>query len=97
VDDATVNSGSLLTDMEPSINPPKEIDDPEDFKPADWDDREKIPDPDATKVSSHSSTIPVGSCPPPSIPRSRPRFLLSRLPSLTSSLSPSPLDPGTIC
>lgn len=36
--------------MEPSINPPAEIDDPEDFKPADWDDKEKIPDPEATKV-----------------------------------------------
>ena len=38
--------------MEPAINPPAEIDDPNDFKPADWDDREKIPDPDATKVGN---------------------------------------------
>ena len=38
--------------MEPAINPPAEIDDPNDFKPADWDDREKIPDTDATKVSN---------------------------------------------
>ena len=49
VDDAVVNSGSLLEDMTPPINPPSEIDDPKDFKPADWDDRQKIPDPDATK------------------------------------------------
>lgn len=46
-----VNSGTLLADLSPPINPPEEIDDPDDFKPADWDDREKIPDPDATKVS----------------------------------------------
>lgn len=51
VDDAMINSGSLLEDMSPPINPPAEIDDPEDSKPTDWDDREKIPDPDATKVS----------------------------------------------
>lgn len=42
--------------MEPAINPPSEIDDPEDFKPADWDDREKIPDPDATKVIHYTTT-----------------------------------------
>lgn len=46
-----VNSGSLLEDMVPAINPAAEIDDPEDFKPADWDDNEKIADPEATKVS----------------------------------------------
>lgn len=49
VDTAEVNSGSLLTDFTPPINPPKEIVDPEDKKPESWDDREKIPDPDAVK------------------------------------------------
>ena len=38
-----LNHGSLLEDFEPSVNPPAEIDDPEDFKPSDWDEREKIP------------------------------------------------------
>ena len=43
-------TGSLLEDFEPPVNPPREIDDPEDKKPADWVDQEKIPDPDAKKV-----------------------------------------------
>jgi hypothetical protein len=41
--------GSLLEDFNPSVNPPKEISDPEDKKPEDWDERSKIPDPSATK------------------------------------------------
>lgn len=32
------------------MNPPKEIDDPEDKKPEDWVEEAKIPDPEATKV-----------------------------------------------
>lgn len=40
VDQSVVNSGSLLEDLEPPINPPREIVDPEDKKPTDWDDRE---------------------------------------------------------
>ncbi len=28
-------------DFSPSIVPPKEVDDPEDTKPTDWDDKEK--------------------------------------------------------
>lgn len=32
------------------MNPPAEIDDPEDKKPADWVDEQKISDPEATKV-----------------------------------------------
>ena len=43
-------SGNLLEDFTPPVNPPKEIDDPEDEKPADWVDQKRIPDPDATKV-----------------------------------------------
>ena len=49
VDRVKVNEGSLLVDMEPPVNPPKEIDDPEDTKPDDWDEREKIIDSTATK------------------------------------------------
>lgn len=37
-------NGTLLEDFEPSVNPPKEIDDPKDTKPEDWVDTAKIPD-----------------------------------------------------
>lgn len=49
VDDVEASSGSLLEDFTPSVNPEKEIDDPEDLKPADWVDEEKIVDTEATK------------------------------------------------
>lgn len=49
VDQAVVNSGNLLTDMTPPINPAAEIEDPDDHKPEDWDERPKIQDPDAVK------------------------------------------------
>ncbi|GAB1601729.1 calnexin-like isoform X1 [Argonauta hians] len=49
VDGTVVNEGNLLEDMTPAVNPPKEIEDSKDQKPADWDDREKIADPDAVK------------------------------------------------
>ena len=49
VDKKTVNSGSLLKDFQPAVNPPVEIDDPSDLKPEDWDEREKIVDPKAKK------------------------------------------------
>lgn len=42
VDRNIVNEGSLLTDFSPPVNPPKEIDDPKDFKPESWDEREKV-------------------------------------------------------
>jgi len=42
-------SGDLLTSMEPPINAPKEIDDPEDFKPADWVEEAKMNDPESSK------------------------------------------------
>lgn len=41
--------GNLLTHMKPSVNPPKEIDDPEDLKPEDWVDEPKMDDPNASK------------------------------------------------
>lgn len=47
-------SGSLLEDFEPPVNPPKEIDDPEDKKPEDWVDEQKITDPEAKKVCQQS-------------------------------------------
>lgn len=42
LDQKVVNEGSLLTDFTPAVNPPKEIDDPKDFKPENWDEREKV-------------------------------------------------------
>lgn len=42
IDHKVVNEGSLLTDFTPPVNPPKEIDDPKDFKPENWDEREKV-------------------------------------------------------
>jgi calnexin len=44
-----LKDGNILEDFNPSVNPPKEVDDPEDTKPNDWIDDPKIADPDATK------------------------------------------------
>lgn len=41
IDNKLINSGNLLEDMEPSIIPSKEINDENDRKPVDWDEREK--------------------------------------------------------
>lgn len=49
IDQSSVSRGSLLQDVVPPVNPPKEIDDPHDSKPDDWDERAKIPDPEAEK------------------------------------------------
>ena len=37
-----MSQGSLLTDLNPAINPNKTIADPEDKKPEEWDEREKL-------------------------------------------------------
>ncbi|KAL4707456.1 hypothetical protein ACJJTC_000100 [Scirpophaga incertulas] len=57
VDNAEVNSGSLLEDFTPPVNPPAEIDDPTDKKPDDWDEREKV-DPNATKPEDWDEDAP---------------------------------------
>ncbi|KFB48341.1 AGAP005032-PB-like protein [Anopheles sinensis] len=59
VDHKTINEGSLLTSFTPPVNPPAEIDDPEDRKPQNWDDREKIPVPDATKPDDWNEDEPA--------------------------------------
>eukprot|EP00761_Pharyngomonas_kirbyi_P012434 gb/GECH01012461.1/.p1 GENE.gb/GECH01012461.1/~~gb/GECH01012461.1/.p1 ORF type:complete len:533 (+),score=161.12 gb/GECH01012461.1/:1-1599(+) len=41
--------GSLAHDFDPPIQPPEQVDDPEDKKPEDWVDDPKMPDPDAVK------------------------------------------------
>lgn len=58
VDKSKVNEGSLLTSMEPAVNPPAEIDDPTDSKPEDWDEREKIVDPAAAKPADWDEDAP---------------------------------------
>jgi len=58
IDYKMVNFGTLVEHFEPPVNPPAEIDDPEDFKPEDWDDREKIPDPSAVKPDDWDESQP---------------------------------------
>ncbi|XP_044727577.1 calnexin-like isoform X2 [Chrysoperla carnea] len=58
VDHKIVNEGSLLEDFTPPVNPPAEIDDPNDKKPEDWDEREQIPDPDAMKPDDWNEDAP---------------------------------------
>jgi len=52
IDQKLIKRGSLLNDLmfKPPVIPPTEIDDPDEKKPEDWDDRAKIPDPDAKKT-----------------------------------------------
>ncbi|KAG9092704.1 hypothetical protein FRC06_011828 [Ceratobasidium sp. 370] len=50
--------GNLLESFEPSVNPPKEIDDPEDKKPSDWVDDPKMPDPAASKPDDWDEDAP---------------------------------------
>merc|ERR1719203_1018337 len=58
IDKETKKSGSLLEDFEPPVNPPKQIDDPEDEKPEDWVDEANIPDPEATKPEDWDEAAP---------------------------------------
>ncbi|XP_076878617.1 calnexin [Brachyhypopomus gauderio] len=59
IDRTVVNSGSLLSDVTPSVNPPAEIEDPDDHKPEDWDERPKIQDPDAVKPEDWDDDAPA--------------------------------------
>ncbi|XP_061896001.1 calnexin [Entelurus aequoreus] len=59
VDQTVVNSGNMLTDMSPPINPLAEIEDPDDHKPEDWDERPKIQDPDAVKPEDWDEDAPA--------------------------------------
>ncbi|KAJ0179605.1 hypothetical protein K1T71_005317 [Dendrolimus kikuchii] len=59
IDNKEVNSGSLLEDFTPPVNPPEEIDDPNDKKPEDWDEREKIVDPTASKPEDWDESAPA--------------------------------------
>ncbi|XP_008047458.1 calnexin isoform X1 [Carlito syrichta] len=59
VDQSVVNSGNLLSDMTPPVNPSREIEDPADQKPEDWDERPKIPDPEAVKPDDWDEDAPA--------------------------------------
>ncbi|XP_076630553.1 calnexin isoform X2 [Colletes latitarsis] len=59
VDNKVVNSGSLLDDFTPPVNPPLEIEDPSDVQPEDWDDGEKIPDLSAVKPDDWDEDAPA--------------------------------------
>jgi len=50
--------GSLLEDMSPAINPPKEVDDPTDIKPEDWVDEMSIIDVNAKKPDDWDDDAP---------------------------------------
>ena len=42
IDNEVVKEGSMLEEFEPPINPPEQIDDPEDSKPEDWVDEAQV-------------------------------------------------------
>lgn len=58
IDNESKKTGSLLEDFDPPVNPPKEIDDPKDSKPANWVDEEKITDPAAVKPNDWDEDAP---------------------------------------
>lgn len=58
LDGKMVGRGNLLEDFDPAINPPKEIVDPNDKKPLDWDDRPQIDDPHAEKPDDWDEDAP---------------------------------------
>uniref|UniRef100_A0A8C2HF08 Calnexin n=1 Tax=Cyprinus carpio TaxID=7962 RepID=A0A8C2HF08_CYPCA len=59
IDQTVVNSGNLLNDMTPPVNPAAEIEDPDDHKPEDWDERPKIQDPDSVKPEDWDEDAPA--------------------------------------
>jgi len=56
IDHVVLKSGNLLEDFQPPINPEKEIADPADSKPEDWDENETIADPNDTKPEDWDET-----------------------------------------
>ncbi|OCF37028.1 calnexin [Kwoniella heveanensis BCC8398] len=59
INDESVKKGSLLEDFTPAVNPPKEIDDPEDFKPETWVDIAEIDDVTAVKPDDWDEAAPL--------------------------------------
>ena len=58
IDGVSEKNGTLVKDFDPSVIPPKMIDDPNDVKPADWVDEEEIPDMSATKPDDWDENEP---------------------------------------
>eukprot|EP00922_Rhytidocystis_sp_ex-Travisia-forbesii_P025410 GHVS01037306.1.p1 GENE.GHVS01037306.1~~GHVS01037306.1.p1 ORF type:complete len:736 (-),score=198.31 GHVS01037306.1:450-2657(-) len=58
IDNKLAKSGHLSTDMIPPMLPLKEIDDPHDSKPADWDVSDQIADPTAVKPEEWDEAQP---------------------------------------
>ncbi|KAJ3930798.1 MAG: Calreticulin family-domain-containing protein [Lentinula lateritia] len=58
INNESLKSGNLLEDFDPAVNPPAEIDDPEDKKPEDWVDTKRISDPDASKPEDWDEEAP---------------------------------------
>jgi len=58
IDQEQVREGSLLKDFEPQVNPPKEIDDPDDKKPSDWVDEPEMPELGAKKPEDWDESAP---------------------------------------
>jgi hypothetical protein len=59
INDESARKGSLLEDFSPAVNPPSEIDDPEDFKPETWVDIAEIEDETASKPADWDEDAPV--------------------------------------
>ncbi len=58
---STYDEDFIFQDMQPPVNPPKEIDDPKDFKPKNWVDEEMMDDPAASKPDG--TVIPLWTIP----------------------------------
>ncbi|KAL2358161.1 calnexin [Cryomyces antarcticus] len=58
IDGESIRNGSLLEDFTPAVNPDKEIDDPDEKKPADWVEEARIADPEATKPEDWDEEAP---------------------------------------
>eukprot|EP00158_Paraphelidium_tribonemae_P002746 Partr_v1_DN25634_c0_g1_i1_m4429 putative Calnexin len=58
IDGERVKSGSLLEDFDPAVNPPAEIPNPDESKPADWVEEPKIADPSAVKPADWDEDAP---------------------------------------
>lgn len=79
-----VELGNLVTDLDlfsPTMNPPKIVEDPNDRKPDDWDDRKHIPDPnveppeDYEKLHAHPVIPDPDAVMPDEWDESAPRYI----------------------
>ncbi|GAA5860045.1 hypothetical protein JCM8547_003071 [Rhodosporidiobolus lusitaniae] len=59
INNESAKKGSLLEDFTPPVNPPKEIDDPEDSKPSNWVENPKMTDTTAVKPADWDEDAPA--------------------------------------